>query len=180
MDEKLITNFLVKSTIPKQQKNKYPNNINNKRLWDAIYRAHRDVLTGRVWLPKYCKNFGSAQNNEILKHLYEKILENDICYSGLLISQLLENRNVEYGAIQKLVNMTLKYILILNTFEDDFEIKIDESKCDCPVDSIILNELKGKHPKWTQIENEKQYNNIQNEIKTGLRFDFEKWQKDEQ
>ena len=180
MDEKLITNFLVKSTIPKQQKNKYPNNINNKRLWDAIYRAHRDVLTGRVWLPKYCKNFGSAQNNEILKHLYEKILENDICYSGLLISQLLENRNVEYGAIQKLVNMTLKYILILNTFEDDFEIKIDERKCDCPVDSIILNELKGKHPKWTQIENEKQYNNIQDEIKTGLRFDFEKWQKDEQ
>ena len=76
--------------------------------------------------------------------------------------------------------MTLKYILILNTFEDDFEIKIDECKCDCPVDSIILNELKGKHPKWTRIENEKQYNNIQDEIKTGLRFDFEKWQKDEQ
>ena len=151
MEKKLITNFLVKSTIPKQQKNKYPNNINNKRLWDAIYRAHRDVLTGRVWLPKYCKNFGSAQNNKILKHLYKIILENDICYSELLISQLL-----------------------------DFEIKIDESKCDCPVDSIILNELKGKHPKWTQIENEKQYNNIQNEIKTGLRFDFEKWQKDEQ
>ena len=46
--------------------------------------------------------------------------------------------------------------------------------------SIILNELKGKHPKWTQIENEEQYNNIQNEIKTGLKFDFEKWQKDEQ
>ena len=173
MDKKLITDFLIKSTIPAQKK--YPKFVNedNKRLWDAVYRAHRDVLTGRAWLPKYCNGFGSAQNNEILKFFFELLCKHE-CNSSIEYIENIELKyDVEFGAIQKLVNMTLKYIIIYNELSE-YNFPIEEDKCDCPIDSIILSKLDNKHTPWTRME-KGEYLEVQEEIKDGLVFDFINW-----
>ena len=40
MERKLMEQFMLKVTIPHYEKN------DKGRLWDAIWRAHRDVMTG--------------------------------------------------------------------------------------------------------------------------------------
>lgn len=55
-----------------------------------------------------------------------------------MIQKLQKNDGtLEFAAIQKLVNMTLKYLIILNECEGTASVfDICEEKCDCPVDSI--------------------------------------------
>lgn len=64
--------------------------------------------------------------------------------------------------------MSLKYILLLNEFDNEFHIDIDEKGCECPIDSIILAKLKTQnnklHHPWTTMEKE-EYDTIQEEIK---------------
>lgn len=191
MDRELIERFLLKSTIPEAPKNTHE----NKRLWDAIWRAHRDVLTGRFYLKKYCgqskndakdgtKDDAKNNTNLVAEELYHLIAEkkpSEKLSSEKLICSLETQsmqtdskfKDVEFGAIQKLVNMSLKYIIILNEFENtNWEvIPVDETACDCPLDSIILSQLKkdnGKsHTGWTKIEKE-EYKKVQQEIKNEL------------
>lgn len=103
------------------------------------------------------------------------------------------HNKVEFGAIQKLVNMTLKYLLLLNQFDDEFEKQgfiVDINNCDCPLDSIILSALekdevaKASGVKWTTIT-PNEYNDIQAEISKllinkyntsgNIRYDFIKY-----
>lgn len=185
MEKKSAFRFLVKTAIPPIDRKKCPEGVKNDRLWDAIWRAHRDVLTGRFHLKAYC-----AEKNAALMTLYKKIQEihhaNQKLTSRLLIEALHEkHKEIEFGAIQKLVNMTLKYILILNAFEQDFAIAVDEAQCDCPLDSIIFDKLSGNFPTWTNIDPDN-YKRAQDEIRKQLQesghgtcgnivFDFEKW-----
>lgn len=181
------------------------------RIWDAIWRAHRDVLTGfrfkdgRFYANRRLESGpdSNEQINAIALTLFELIVSSD---------QLLESRNLIYelykcynepegvhneaeaslnattfGAIQKLVNMTLKYLVILQTFEK-LEKCVDETKCDCPIDSIILGELANNHPelsnvRWTNIRDFSEYDKIQSAIDQELRmeaprlmYDFKNWQ----
>ena len=82
-----------------------------------------------------------------------------------------------FGAIQKLVNMTLKYLLILQSFGCLPEL-VKEENCDCPLDSGILKSLQ-EEAKWTAVTKE-EYTRIQGEIDervSGLRlsYDFANW-----
>ena len=178
MKRKSIERFLLLSAIP------YKDEKNVDRLSDAIWRAHRDVLTGRFHLPEYIK-----QSKDVLKELYKIIKDKsrmkEFLGSEVLISSLKKIFTIEFGAVQKLVNMTLKYIIILNEYEK-LSINLDESLCDCPLDSFILEKKLGIFDKkWTKI-NENEYKDIQNIIKGRIKekhgddvgnilFDFENW-----
>lgn len=181
--------FLLGVAIPKKDDKQYP----NTKLFSAIWRAHRDALTGRFQFENY-RN--SENNTAIIKELYNHIDSNRTQINSKdLINLLTDNHNkIEFGAIQKLVNMTLKYIIILNQLDNDFKkqgFSVDIENCDCPLDSIILDSLKiDEVPKvsgikWTTI-NQKEYNDIQSEISKllknkyntngNIRYDFIKYQ----
>lgn len=94
---------------------------------------------------------------------------------GMQFIEKIENEfpNVEVGAVQKLVNMTLKYILIFNEL-GNMNYPIDEKECHCPLDSIILGKLEIHHTPWTRMD-KIEYLEVQKEIKKGIVFDFEEW-----
>ena len=190
MERKLMEQFMLKVTIPHYEKN------DKGRLWDAIWRAHRDVMTGARTgkLKNYSRQTkDKGLENPAVNALYDIVIQckNEALTSEKLIANLksqLES-DTEFGAIQKLVNMSLKYILLLNEFDNEFHIDIDEKGCECPIDSIILSKLKTKnnktHQSWTMMK-EKEYNDIQEEIKNELQkqdstessnlyFDFKNW-----
>lgn len=118
------------------------------------------------------------KNEKTLEYLYQQIhKEQGPLSSGLLIEKLQKNDGaIEFAAIQKLVNMTLKYLIILNECEGTASVfDICEEKCDCPIDSIILerlNKINGnKHECWTKIE-EPEYIKVQDEIRAYLREEY--------
>ena len=202
MDSKLINDFLVRAAIPQvSDEDRLPcrKNVNGREnviersnlLWDAIYRAHRDVLTGRKNVVDYSKQKTSKKGeevagvNSVAQALYFKIksaTESEQLSSKKLIEFLVNEfkDDVPFGAIQKLVNMTLKYLFILQElgYLRTYGIPdIKEDDCDCPLDRIILNSIGHPETKWTCIDKD-QYNKIQNEIKKpGLKYDFENYTK---
>lgn len=191
MDQDLAIQFLVKETIKKQKSEKA-----HKRLWDAIWKAHRDTMTGARTgkISKYCTANANGKHTT-LDQLYQIIQDTKtpLCSEALIQEIESKDKSIEFPAIQKLVNMTLKYIIILNLFEDiGIEVEVDEESCDCPIDSIILDKLhkynKMHHSCWTSMEKE-EYDLVQDEIRDYLRiehpdkkgnvwFDFLMWEKD--
>lgn len=186
MEKEVMYQFLVKTAIPV---NKWGKEIETDRIRDAIWRAHRDTLTGRFQLKRYRELTYGEKKHKVTDKLYEKII--DCIKSGDAISSMplikflhTEFPDVEFGARQKLVNMSLKYLIILNTFEFKKPIAIDEANCHCPLDSIILGKLVNPHTPWTKIQVE-EYDIVQQEISQALLydkktmgnvvFDFENW-----
>ena len=177
--------FLLRAAIPANKENSYPSNAKNKNerlAWDCIKRANRDVLTGRFWMVSYI-----TKSKKIEKSLYDTIVStaNKGLKSEELIKQLSdEYKGVEFGALQKLVNMTLKYLFILQLFGklETKEFTIDEDDCDCPLDSNILSTIKGyNNIRWTKDLDWDIYKKIQNAISdknsgARLKYDFDKWQ----
>ena len=112
--------------------------------------------------------------------------ESKTAIASMSLIEKMQNEfpDVEFGAIQKLVNMTLKYVIILKTFTNEIDFEVDESGCDCPLDSIILGKLPQEHTVWTRID-EQEYEQVQNEIRESLSkehcnsgnviFDFLHW-----
>lgn len=199
MEQKHMYGFLVKTAIPKNEWDE--RNETEKRIRDAIWRAHRDTLTGRFQLKRYIKYTTGGKGekkHDVTDHLYKTIIDchkkGCAIYSQLLIDNLsnrfIDNNEVkdddkvEFGAIQKIVNMTLKYLIILNAFEFDNPINIDESKCHCPLDSIILEKLEHTELRWTSIS-KGDYDKVQEEIGKNLSpeekpegnifYDFKYW-----
>lgn len=174
MEKNLIIRFLTTEAI------KTPDMPRHKdRLWDAIRKAHRDVMTGTRTgnISKYAEKNKDGKD-ETLEYLYQEILNaKEPLSSSLLIQKLQKNDGtLEFAAIQKLVNMTLKYLIILNECEGMASVfDICEEKCDCPIDSIILerlNKINGnKHECWTKIE-EPEYIKVQDEIRAYLREEY--------
>lgn len=168
MNKNEMDRFLVKSVIQKARK--------NDSVFNCVWRAHRDVLAGRFYLKKYLKC-----SKSITDHLSEFIKkQNSALTSKMLINELETKFDIEFGAIQKLVNMTLKYLIILNEYTD-FKINIDLTKCDCPLDSKILKEIGRNDLKWTSI-NHKDYDDVQKciseQVSDGegnIEFDFKVW-----
>ena len=136
----------------------------------CINVAYRDMLTaGRFYLSKEmtkrCTEF-----KEILE-------ERNYCYDKELIGATLsifgdeeEIRNkknfvTRYGLAQKLVNMTYKYFWI---FSEYIGKEIDFSHCDCPLDSVILGELKTDTHAWSKIT-KGDYVKVQSTIATRLK-----------
>lgn len=182
-----IIAFLIRAAIPEvKDKSKLPEKGNlkteDKLIWEAIYRAHRDVLTGRGNVTEYSSKKKSPDSlNQICLALYNHVKCGEELSSSKLVSLLRKTfTDVPMGQIQKLVNMTLKYLLILSRFHL-ISLVIDESKCDCPLDSVILERLKEK-TKWTRLEDEEEYNRLQEKAKrnssdkVALEYDFINWQ----
>lgn len=191
MNEKWVIRFLVQETIKKQKR---PKGEESDRLWDAIWKAHRDTMTGARTgnISEYCTANANGKHTT-LDQLYQ-IIQNTktpLCSEDLIREIEDRDKSIEFPAIQKLVNMTLKYIIILNLFEN-IGIEVDEENCDCPIDSIILDKLhdynKMHHSCWTSMKKE-EYDRVQDEIEDYLRiehpdkkgnvwFDFLMWRKD--
>ena len=172
MEKEVMYQFLVKTAIPV---NKWGKETETDRIRDAIWRAHRDTLTGRFQLEKYRKLTYGEKKHKVTDALYKKIKDcidsEEALSSEPLIRYLNDNfKGVEFGAIQKLVNMSLKYLIILNSFEFKKPIAIDETNCHCPLDSIILGKLVNPHTPWTKIQWE-EYNDVQQEIYDDPSFD---------
>ena len=175
MDKELTIRFLTKEAIKPQD-----GSAHKDRLWDAIRKANRDVMTGARTenIPQYVDSNKNG-NNKTLENLYKKIKdEKGSLYSDLLIKNLQKDKdvNVEFAAIQKLVNMTLKYLIVLNECECITPaFNICEEKCDCPVDSIILEKLGringNPHKCWTNMH-ESDYIDVQIEIQTYLKKEY--------
>ncbi|MBQ0098045.1 MAG: hypothetical protein KBS62_03825 [Oscillospiraceae bacterium] len=169
LNNKLIVQFLLRETIPPKSKEK-------DRIYDAVFKAHRDVLSGRFYLPNYCNSKNGSNENSLVIVLYKYITEKKLCNNNMpakssdLICYLCKKfPNVEFGAIQKLVNMTLKYLVCLYEFDKPIfrGYKIDSIGYDCPIDSNILNKLGTKHTVWTKMD-KKEYLCVQKEIHNKL------------
>lgn len=191
--------FLVRTAIPKVKDDKRPLCLNGQSedeelIWDAIYRAHRDVLTGQRNVKYYYSVKNDRGINAIAESLYFRIIEKhgkEHLQPRQLIGDLCEEfgpRGVKLGAIQKLVNMTLKYILILQIFDVLKTELVEENDLDCPVDSVIIDRISetGDGEKswtlWTQLTDIGEYERIQKSIQNKERglsrigFDFKYWQ----
>ncbi|BAN77255.1 hypothetical protein [Adlercreutzia equolifaciens] len=199
--------FLVQGALPRA-KNKLPEGLKASNLvWDAVWRAHRDVVLARQHVVPY-SNYGNEpwvspakrEPNVIAARLYEILVqwpEGEPLGSRSLIDQLLlgVERNGQkvvldegqlFGSVQKLVNMTLKYLVMLQLFgaSDKYLERlpiISADECDCPLDSIVLEKLGGRfrEMKWTRLSRQ-EYEEAQEEIEanqevSGLRYDLENW-----
>ena len=188
MDTKIMSTFLVKSAVPVNQ-HKKGTMPSCPRVWDAIWRAHRDVLTGRFHLKEYVSFSVGERKHQVTDLLYCHIVEQGQlgqALSSMELINFLSNafETVEFGAIQKLVNMTLKYLIILKNVTGECDYVIDERNCHCPIDSIILSKLPKTHTPWTSLQRE-EYIQIQAEIQSLLSeeypavgnvvFDFLQW-----
>lgn len=184
MDKKLVIKFLLNEEF----KYKKPKNldIGNEKLWTAVHKAHLDTLSGRFHLKKYRNLKDADGNNKAVVFLYNEIerrIKKSIPLSSeSLIKSISKKFAVEFGAIQKLVNMTLKYIIVLNTVDNDFNIDVIEEECDCPIDSKILSKLKIDYTVWTKLKPD-EYQSIQKEIRSRLEerqgniiYDFNNWE----
>lgn len=191
MDKALVEEFLLRETLKSKNKK-------TDWLWDAIWKAHLDTVTGvRTGnLKKYseinCNKKDEKKKKEDRKTLWSlyriiKDAKTPLNSKALMEAiQPQEPGEIEFGALQKLVNMTLKYILILKMF-GKLNMELDEANCDCPIDSTILEKLDKKEINWTEIE-EDVYQKVQDEIKEYLEkehpeakgniwFDFLMWKK---
>ena len=143
---------------------------------------------------KYSSKKNEDGINVIALYLYSEITnysdDSDKMSSEYLIIRLMnEYEDCGIGVIQKLVNMTLKYMFILQVFDKLDGYTIEESSCDCPLDSRIMDSLGKSDLKWTKDfnasnrkESKKNYDNIQGEIakrqkgQSKLAYDFANWQ----
>jgi len=210
MKKEDIYDFLLRAAIPcideakrlpedlqwkrgkKEEKQSEDGYLSKKLVWECIARAHRDVLTGRKNVEeKYSSKKNEDGINVIALFLYNVIIKNpDKLSSKYLIDRLMnECEDCGIGVIQKLVNMTLKYMFILQLFDKLDGYIIAESSCDCPLDSRILDSLGMSDLKWTKDfnasnrkESKKNYDIIQGEIakrqkgQSKLAYDFANWQ----
>lgn len=104
--------------------------------------------------------------------------------SNTLISTLQKMKGApSHAFIQKFVNMTLKYIIVLQELKDGIPgIYVDEKQCDCPIDSVIVDCVNKRRKKqflcWTK-QGQSEYYEIQEVIKSKyeipLEYDFVHW-----
>lgn len=196
MEREEMYPFLIRVAIPRVDKHYLPKGLEDSNwIWDAVFRAHRDVLTGRGNVTEYStkvESFKAGRMNRkvniVASYLYDliidKIKNGEMLSSKKLISEMKDSEQsspVPFGQLQKLVNMTLKYMVILQSF-GKIDPVVDADACDCPIDSIIINKLGlGAEYRWTSLT-ESEYKELQErvdkEIQTDsrLKYDFIVWQ----
>lgn len=159
------TNFIHKAIMGRDVK------LNDtKSVIDCcVNLAYRDMLSAGKYYLKFIDNYDPKKVLEKFKEILEK--EKYIFSSQLLQevklffgeNELIGNGNkyiTRLGITQKLINMTFKYFYCFNDYLS--ELEIDYSKCDCPIDSIILSSL-GNKSSWSKLSIE-EYKNIQKQI----------------
>jgi len=193
--------FMIRCAIPEVEKKSCPSSlpVASNLLWDSIFRAHRDVLDGRFYLPVYCSTMENGnpkrqrgeyyQINRVAVALYNILSEATERISPRDIINRFHTEDfvgIEFGAVQKLVNMTFKYLYILKLYNVDEEsinnILFSIEDCDCPLDSRILQHTESYQDiLWTHIDSAT-YQAVQEEIdrigegEPRLMFDFVNYQ----
>ncbi len=182
------TIFLEKSLLGRETDLNDPEKV----LIQCIRIAYNDMLAaGRYYISQdmdaRCSNLKSIlkESNYIYSH---DIIEKTCLLFGDREKIGQGNRYVtRYGLAQKCVNMTYKYLYVFSNY---IRRKIDFSKCDCPLDSVILEELQlDKKYSWSKV-NKEEYMICQQLIKEkleeeedigelrnigNLAYDFLKW-----
>lgn len=158
--------FLMKSVLGRKVDKDKPETV----IRGCIDKAYGDMMDAG----RYVK---IENKDDKCEKVYELLEEHKYCFSMKLIEEtksifgkeviFFKGRNATaFGLSQKLINMTFKY---LYCFWDFIGLGIDFTKCDCPVDSIILNgipanKLPGKSSfAWSRLD-EQQYENVQKAI----------------
>lgn len=160
MDNKLVYKFCLESLLPGIL-NAWEDK--EKMVDIVLRRANRDTMAGARF-----KYDGYAENKDFYIGKLKEIIKGGQQLSSIEIIKELDRakQGANIGSIQKLVNMTLKYLYVLQVYGYDFGI--DPSGCDCPLDSIILDDLDKKtekhHTKWTKIVSFEDYESIQRDI----------------
>ena len=189
MDQELVNEFLLECVIPGFRESL---NDAHKLIGLVVATAHRDTMIGARYRntpesERYCDN--SKYYRDTLIRLIEDSTNN---ISGRkILSSLYGNynkHNVNIGLIQKLVNMSVKYLFVIETCglfnNKPFIIHVDIRDCDCPLDSKILKRLKfdtGKsYTAWTKMSEVMEYKEIQDGIEgrgynCKLQYDLEFW-----
>ena len=200
-EQQMMVRFLTKEVIKSISKETWKNELwakikenrqdksKSTRMDDAIWKAHRDVMTGARTcnIPKYSafstgtklKEEGKSIIIDLTKICEDALNKNTPIGTDYLLKELTKDprngNNVEFGALQKLINMTLKYFIILRSFGEKDVPKVDLQHCDCPLDRKILEKLhdefqnnelvcdidKKKPLSWTKIECKDKYKKIQ-------------------
>lgn len=184
MNEKSVYEFCLEETLPGIHK-ALRNNSFEEVIEVIIKKANKDVTTGaRFWDKKYIDK--SSIYRQVLKKLIEEY-KNDLS-SQTLIEKIRRKvvRGASVGSVQKLVNMTLKYLCVLKIYGYLKTFGVHIGKCDCPLDSQVLNHLsedtENKYTPWTKLNSMDEYNGIQNDISkitsgSNLEYDFDNWGK---
>lgn len=148
-------------------------------LHDAtLQAAYMDTLDSLNQIYEYLKNETKKYIKDIMdfnKSIDSIITSEVICgiYKSNKIQVFNSNRDekkqFKYGNIQKLVNMTAKYMYISSY--NNMDMKKRFGKCDCPIDSIISKKIFDKCSEENLIFREKQhfpesYNNSKKSIKS--------------
>ena len=171
MFTKWQSEFLAKGTLGRTTKLDDPDDV----ILKCANMAYRDMLTaGRFYPLNGDKDDHCEKLVDILKkHNYEfsSAIIDDVCALFGNDEKIFRNINEEnkfvtrYGLAQKFVNMTFKLMYV---FSDYVGKDIDFSKCDCPLDSIILNKLPKIDHTWSKITKD-EYIYCQNEIAKKLK-----------
>lgn len=189
--KKLPKDLQWKNTHDKEMKKRDSDYHMKKLVWECISRAHRDVLSGRKNVVDYSQKGNNDLNPWTMK-LYEAIVGTgkvEKLSSKNLIDQLLGESEKGIGPIQKLVNMTLKYMFLMNLYGFLRGYYVDPKDCDCPLDSRILISLHMPQKQWTRdfVNDEatdqnrrRVYEGIQELISekcknSKLAYDFDNW-----
>ena len=183
MNDKLIYEFWIESVLP-GFRNSIKHNSAEELISVAVNRADRDAMSGGRFNEAY-----SEHHDEYKDSLRELIsINKDDLSSDYLINMMCKglHEGVTVGLIQKLVNMSLKYLFSVDIYDysRNFEIVVPFEKCDCPLDSIVLERLSSltckKYTPWTKIDSIEYYNSVQEDIRknvevSNLEFDFKYW-----
>lgn len=196
MQQEQMLPFLVRAAIPKAGARNSQTEQDDV-VWDAIWRAHRDTTTRPHLVQSYSNHkiddeAKSTHSNAIPEKLYSVVThveDSQKLASTHLIHELSQAfPDVNLGPLQKLVNMSLKYLFILQTLQAQDAVlghlpQIKLEHCDCPLDAQILTHVKGyKDVRWTRMDSLEEYEAIQTAIgdvvgqDKKLLFDLDNWQ----
>lgn len=183
----LIYEFWFESIVPKTRK-ALKNSDANALIDAVVNRADRDTMKGGRFNKAYADNHKSYR-----KELSKLIIDNKNNLSSSLIYDMksIVIKGVTLGLVQKIVNMSLKYLYAIDAFgfSSGLEINVDIKNCDCPLDSRILERLSydyggKKYTPWTQITDVEEYKDIQKDIEDTVKklgaeskmyYDFKYW-----
>lgn len=106
-------------------------------------------------------------SEELIFGLYETFPEPKYPYHNVQ-----EGEATRFGIIQLLVNLTLKYLLILKIFGcvGIEGVEIDEAGCDCPLDQTTCEAMGGERDDWKRITPEG-YRETQRALRKSLFLD---------
>ena len=132
-------------------------NHSDSVISQCVRLAYRDMLAaGRYYLDNDMNTRCSQFIEMLQRHQFQ--FSRDLIEDSLMLfgpNEIIGSGNkyvTRYGLSQKLVNMTYKNFFVCSDYIDR---TIDFSRCDCPLDSIILSRLPTIDLVWSKMTKSK-------------------------